>query len=59
MNEFEKDSFWLSKGPLLGCKRTPFAMQNEPFWKAKGLLLFYGAKIAAFLSDNCCFLWFI
>ena len=23
---------------LLAFKRTPFAMQNEPFWKAKGLL---------------------
>ena len=52
MNEFEKDSFWLSKGPLLGCKRSPFAMQNEPFWSPKGLLLFYDAKIAAFFEEK-------
>ena len=31
-------------------------MQNEPFWRAKGLLLFYDAKIAVFLSENRCFL---
>lgn len=32
-------SFRFSEGVLLGCKRTPFGMQNESFWNAKGPLL--------------------
>lgn len=35
---FEKESFWLSKGVLLVCKRTPFAPQKDSFCNAKGLL---------------------
>ena len=36
---FEKDSFWLSKGVLLVCKRTRFAPQKDSFCNAKGLVL--------------------
>ena len=35
----QKDSFWVAKGFVLKCKRTPFRMQKDSFWKAKGLLL--------------------
>ena len=35
---FQKESFWLSKGLVLECKRTPFELQKDSFWNAKGLL---------------------
>lgn len=36
---FQKDSFWVAKGLVLGCKRTRFGMQKDPFWNVKGVLL--------------------
>lgn len=36
---FQKESFWLSKGALLALKRSPFAVQNESFYRAKRVLL--------------------
>lgn len=29
----------MQKGSFLGAKRSPFTMQNESFWNAKGLVL--------------------
>ena len=37
--ENKKDSFWLAKGVLLVCKRSPFGEQKGYIWKAKGVLL--------------------
>ena len=37
---FEKESFWLPKGVLLPSKRSPFTMQKDSFYNAKGALLF-------------------
>ena len=37
---FEKESFWLPKGFVLPSKRSPFALQNDSFYNAKGVLLF-------------------
>lgn len=33
----QKDSFWIAKGFVLGCKRTHFGQPKESFCKAKGL----------------------
>ncbi|WP_302428702.1 hypothetical protein, partial [uncultured Prevotella sp.] len=38
-SKFKKESFWVAKRVLLGAKRSPFTMQNESFWNAKGLVL--------------------
>ena len=32
-------SFCIAKGFVLVCKRSPFTVQKESFWKAKGPLL--------------------
>ena len=32
-------SFCIAKGFVLVCKRSPFTLQKESFWKAKGPLL--------------------
>ncbi len=37
---FEKESFWLPKGVVLLTKRSPFTMQKDSFYNAKGALLF-------------------
>ena len=37
---FEKESFWVSKGVVLPSKRSPFTMQKDSFYNAKGALLF-------------------
>ena len=37
---FEKESFWLPKGFVLLTKRSPFTMQKDSFYNAKGVLLF-------------------
>ncbi len=41
----QKDSFWIAKGFVLGCKRTRFEQQKESFCKAKGLHFDYLIKI--------------
>ena len=33
----KKESFWLAKGLVLYCKRTPFTLQKDSFCKLKGL----------------------
>ena len=43
---FQKDSFWLAKGLVLHCKRTPFTQQKDYIWRAKGVLLERRGKIA-------------
>ena len=35
----KKESFWLANVILLLAKRTPFAVQKDSFYNAKGLLL--------------------
>ena len=39
------------KGVLLGCKRAPFSMQKDSFWRAKGLVL--ESKRSPFLNVEC------
>ena len=36
---FEKESFWLPKGFVLPSKMSPFTMQKDSFYNAKGVLL--------------------
>ena len=43
---FQKDSFWLAKGLVLRCKRTPFTQQKDYIWRPKGVLLKRRGKIA-------------
>ena len=38
---FEKESFWLPKGFVLPSKRSPFTMQKDSFYNAKGALCFW------------------
>ena len=38
-SKIKKESFYTSKGFVLVCKRSPFTLQKESFWKAKGPLL--------------------
>ena len=59
---FEKESFWLPKGFVLPSKRSPFTMQKESFYNAKGALLFfamqleyiYTAIVVYFITFNSC-----
>ena len=37
----QNESFCIPKRVLLHSKRSPFALQNEYIWKAKGLLYFF------------------
>ncbi len=37
-SHFQNESFCIAKRVLLRCKRSPLGEQNEPFWKAKGVL---------------------
>ena len=36
---FQKESFWVAKGVLFECKRSPFEVQKGSFSGAKGVLL--------------------
>ena len=36
---FQKESFWVAKGVLFECKRSPFEVQKGSFSSAKGVLL--------------------
>ena len=51
----KKDSFWLAKGVLLVCKRSPFGEQKGYIWKAKGLL-FFNVK-CLMLNVRCYAIW--
>ena len=35
---FEKESFWVAKRVLLVSKRSPFEVQKDNYWKAKGVV---------------------
>ena len=40
---FQKESFWVAKGVLFECKRSPFEVQKGSFSSAKGVLLQMGS----------------
>ena len=46
---FEKESFWLPKGFVLPSKRSPFTMQKDSFYNAKGVLLFLQCNWSTFI----------
>ena len=46
---FEKESFWLPKGVVLLTKRSPFTMQKDSFYNAKGALLFLQCNWSTFV----------
>ena len=50
----QKDLFRLAKGLVLLSKRTPFGMQKDSFWSAKGLHLLHSYKSMHYLHANIC-----
>ena len=48
---FEKESFWLPKGFVLPSKRSPFTMQKDSFYNAKGVLLQGGGTTSGIFKD--------
>ena len=56
LQAFKKESFYIPKRVLLHTKRSPFALQNEYIWKAKGLLYFLVDKtlhnVAVFIDTT-------